>query len=75
VSSGPEQVTVPGVVGESRETGGLSEEIFAAIEEHAGRGIEKHRVVGRDSYIPLGDAANRVLVQDEDILRKARELL
>ncbi|MDE2070284.1 MAG: MFS transporter [Gammaproteobacteria bacterium] len=56
------------VVDEGRETGGLSEQIFTAIEEHAGRGIVKKRVVGKDSYIPLAAAANLVLVSEEEIL-------
>jgi len=37
------------VVDEGRRTGGLSEEIFTAIDEHAGAGIAKRRVVGADS--------------------------
>jgi len=63
------------VVDESRQTGGLAEEIFTVIEETAGPGIRKARVCGQDSYIPLGDAANRVLMQDQDILEGARRLL
>ena len=60
------------VVDEGRETGGLSEEIFTAIEEHAGRGILKKRVVGKDSYIPLAAAANLVLVSEDEIFVAAR---
>lgn len=60
------------VVDEGRQTGGLSEEIFTAIEEHAGRGMLKKRVTGKDSYIPLGAAANLVLVSEEEILAAAK---
>ena len=60
------------VVDEGRETGGISEEIFTAIEEHTGRGIRKKRVVGRDSYIPLAAAANLVLVSEEEILATSK---
>ncbi|MCP1728048.1 2-oxoisovalerate dehydrogenase E1 component [Natronospira proteinivora] len=63
------------VVDEGRQTGGLAEEVFTVIEEEAGHGIRKTRVCGQDSYIPLGDAANRVLMQDEDILTAARRSL
>ncbi|WP_406672626.1 thiamine pyrophosphate-dependent enzyme [Natronospira sp.] len=63
------------VVDESRRTGGLAEEIFTVIEEEAGHGIRKARVCGDDSYIPLGDAANRVLMQESDVLAGARALL
>jgi 2-oxoisovalerate dehydrogenase E1 component len=63
------------VVDEGRETGGISEQIFTAIEEHAGRGIVKQRVAGKDSYIPLASAANLVLVSEAEILQAARGLL
>jgi 2-oxoisovalerate dehydrogenase E1 component len=63
------------VVDEGRRTGGLGEEIFTAIDEHAGPGILKRRVTGADTYIPLGAAANLVLPSDADVLEAARELL
>jgi len=63
------------VVDESRQTGGLAEEIFTVIEEEGGPGIRKTRVCGMDTYIPLGDAANRVLMQEEDVLSAAQALL
>ncbi|MDE2108704.1 MAG: MFS transporter, partial [Gammaproteobacteria bacterium] len=62
------------VVDEGRQTGGISEEIFTAIEEHAGRGILKKRVAGKDSYIPLAAAANLVLVSEQEILAAAASL-
>lgn len=63
------------VVDEGRRTGGLSEEIFTAIEEHGGHGIRKQRVVGEDTYIPLGAAANLVLPSDANIVSAARTML
>jgi 2-oxoisovalerate dehydrogenase E1 component len=33
------------------------------------------RVAGRDSFIPLGAAANLVLVGEDDVERAARELV
>jgi 2-oxoisovalerate dehydrogenase E1 component len=63
------------VVDEGRRTGGLAEEIFTAIDERAGGTIRKRRVAGEDSYIPLGAAANLVLVSEADILAAARTLV
>jgi len=63
------------VVDEGRRTGGIAEEIFTAIDEHHGSGIIKRRVCGEDSYIPLGAAANLVLVSEDGILDAARRLL
>jgi 2-oxoisovalerate dehydrogenase E1 component len=55
------------VVDEGRETGGIAEQIFTAIDEHAGPGVVKKRVAGKDSYIPLASAANLVLLSEEEI--------
>jgi 2-oxoisovalerate dehydrogenase E1 component len=54
------------VVDETRATGGVSEGIFTALVEGGFRG-ELRRVAAMDSIIPLGDAANLVLVQEEEI--------
>ncbi|HEV2109801.1 MAG TPA: thiamine pyrophosphate-dependent enzyme [Gammaproteobacteria bacterium] len=62
------------VVDEGRETGGIAEEIFTALEEHA-PGIKKQRVAGKDSYIPLASAANLILLSEEEIHTAARSLL
>lgn len=59
------------VVDEGRRTGGISEEIFTAVEEECGPGVVKRRVVGEDSYIPLGPAANLVLVGEAEIFDAA----
>ncbi|MDN5865351.1 MAG: thiamine pyrophosphate-dependent enzyme [Gammaproteobacteria bacterium] len=63
------------VVDEGRRTGGIAEEIFTALDEHCDASLRKARVAGADSFIPLGEAANFVLVQDADILEAARNLL
>ncbi|MGH8278757.1 MAG: thiamine pyrophosphate-dependent enzyme [Gammaproteobacteria bacterium] len=62
------------VVDEGRATGGISEEIFTALDEEAGSGIVKRRVTGEDSYIPLAAAANLVLVSEAEILAAATAL-
>ena len=54
------------VVDETRATGGVSEGVFTALIDGGYTG-EMKRVAAWDSFIPLGDAANRVLVQEEDI--------
>jgi 2-oxoisovalerate dehydrogenase E1 component len=53
------------VVDEGRRTGGISEAIVTAIVEHAGCEVAIRRVVGEDTYIPLGPAANLVLPSHE----------
>ena len=62
------------VVDEGRETGGIAEEIFTALEEHA-PGVKKKRVAGKDSYIPLASAANLILLSEEEIFAAAKSLL
>ncbi|NNF67117.1 MAG: MFS transporter [Gammaproteobacteria bacterium] len=63
------------VVDEGRRTGGIAEEIFTVIDEMQQADIVKRRVCGEDSYIPLGSAANLVLVSEEAIFNAASELL
>jgi 2-oxoisovalerate dehydrogenase E1 component len=63
------------VVDEGRRTGGMSEGIFTAIVENARTVIPMARVVGEDTYIPLGPAANTVLPSEERILAAARSLM
>ena len=63
------------VVDEGRRTGGIAEEIFTVIDEHCSGSVVKARVCGEDSYIPLGEAANLVLLSESDILAEARALL
>lgn len=62
------------VVDECRRTGGMSEAIFTALVD---RGVKAKmaRVAGEDVYIPLGGAANLVLVQEPDIYAAALKLV
>ena len=62
------------IVDETRKSGGVGEGITTALVEGGFRG-EIDRVCGDDTFIPLGDAANRVLVQEEDILTAARRAM
>jgi 2-oxoisovalerate dehydrogenase E1 component len=48
------------VVDEGRRTGGIAEEIFTVLDEHAPQ-VKKSRIAGEDCYIPLAAAANLVL--------------
>jgi 2-oxoisovalerate dehydrogenase E1 component len=54
------------MVDECRKTGGVAEGVFTALVE-ACPSVKMARVTGDDTYIPLGDAANLVLVQEADI--------
>jgi len=54
------------VVDECRKTGGMAEPIMALLAEKQPKTLVQ-RIAGWDSYIPLGDAANLVLVQEKDI--------
>jgi 2-oxoisovalerate dehydrogenase E1 component len=62
------------VVDECRATGaGIADAVIADLAEHGYQGRIKS-VRGMDSYIPLADAANLVLVDEEQILEAAREV-
>jgi 2-oxoisovalerate dehydrogenase E1 component len=63
------------VVDEGRRTGGIAEEIFTALDEHATPGVKKRRVAGEDSYIPLADAANLVLPSEDAIFAAATAMV
>ena len=62
------------VADETRQSGGVSEGVIAALADAGYRGAVA-RVNSADSYIPLGDAAAHVLLSEEDIERAARQLL
>ena len=62
------------VVDETRRSGGVSEGVLAALAD-AGFGGRASRVAAADSYVPLGDAANLVLVSEPEIEAAARRLL
>jgi 2-oxoisovalerate dehydrogenase E1 component len=59
------------VVDETRHQGGVGEGIVAALVE-GGFGGPVRRVAARDSFVPLGDAANLVLVAEDDIADAVR---
>ena len=61
------------VVDETRRTGGVSEGIVTALVD-AGFDGKIARVASRDSFIPLGDAANLVLVSEAEIERASLAL-
>ena len=62
------------VVDETRHTGGVGEGIITALVEHCPE-VLIARVAGLDTFIPLGAAANLVLVQEPDIEAAARALV
>jgi 2-oxoisovalerate dehydrogenase E1 component len=62
------------VVDETRRSGGVSEGVVTALVDAGFRG-EIARVAAHDSFIPLGPAANLVLVDEDGILEAARALM
>jgi 2-oxoisovalerate dehydrogenase E1 component len=54
------------IVDETRRSGGVSEGIIAALVDGGVRGAVR-RVSSKDSFVPLGDAANLVLLSEADI--------
>jgi 2-oxoisovalerate dehydrogenase E1 component len=62
------------IVDETRRSGGVSEGIVSAlVDAHFGGAIS--RVTSQDSFIPLGQAANLVLLQEGEIEAAARALV
>jgi len=61
------------VVDETRRSGGVGEPILAALMETGHRGPVR-RIAAHDSFIPLGDAANTVLVRESQIEQAARQM-
>jgi 2-oxoisovalerate dehydrogenase E1 component len=62
------------VVDECRATGaGVADALIADLAESGFRGTMKS-VRGRDGYIPLADAANLLLVSEDQILNAAKEV-
>ncbi len=62
------------IADETRRTGGVSESVMAALLDSGFTGPIA-RVTSRDSFVPLGPAAQTVLMSEADIERAARELL
>lgn len=63
------------VVDECRRSSGIANTVVAEITEAMGQQVTTHRVMAPDTYIPLGGAANLVLVQEHDIEAGVYELL
>jgi 2-oxoisovalerate dehydrogenase E1 component len=61
------------VADETRHSGGVGEGVLAALVEHGFRG-PMARVASRDSFVPLGAAADLVLLGEDEIERAARSL-
>jgi 2-oxoisovalerate dehydrogenase E1 component len=61
------------VVDETRASGGVSEGVITALID-AGYTGQLARVAAADSFIPLGDAANQVLLAESSIERAALDL-
>lgn len=62
------------VVDETRHTGGVGEGILSALIDGGFTG-PMSRVAGADSFIPLGDAALKILLSEGEIETAARALL
>ncbi len=61
------------IVDETRRSGGVSEGIVSALVDAGFQGTIS-RVTSQDSFIPLGNAANLVLLQEAEIEAAARAL-
>jgi 2-oxoisovalerate dehydrogenase E1 component len=62
------------VVDECRKTGSVSEEIAAHLLD-AGEAVRFRRVTAADSFVPLGRAAETVLVTEDEIVRAAEAIV
>jgi 2-oxoisovalerate dehydrogenase E1 component len=62
------------VVDETRRSGGVSEGVVAALIDGGFRGPIA-RVTSEDSFIPLGDAARAVLLDEATVLHAARSMI
>ncbi|MFF5227029.1 transketolase C-terminal domain-containing protein [Dactylosporangium sp. NPDC000521] len=62
------------IVDETRRSGGVGEGIIAALVDAGYVGVAR-RVAAVDSFVPLGPAANHVLVSEEQIVQGAKSLL
>ncbi|MBX3395945.1 MAG: MFS transporter [Phycisphaerae bacterium] len=62
------------IVDEGRRSGGVSEAIAMGMMERLKPTPPTQRVVGEDTYIPLGPAANLVLPSEDDVFRAALEM-
>ncbi|MEK7711086.1 MAG: thiamine pyrophosphate-dependent enzyme [Planctomycetota bacterium] len=63
------------VVDEGRRTGGVAEAVLALLCEHCGSQVRAARLNARDTYIPLGPAADYVLPREADIVQACHAIL
>ncbi|MCM2348836.1 MAG: thiamine pyrophosphate-dependent enzyme [Bacteriovoracaceae bacterium] len=63
------------VVDECRKTGSLSEGLITMMMENCSPLPKIKRICSLDTFIPLADAANLVLVQTNDIIEASKSLL
>jgi 2-oxoisovalerate dehydrogenase E1 component len=63
------------VVDECRRSSGIADTVMSEVVERTDGRVRVRRVQAMDTYIPLGDAANLVLVSEADIEAGARKLL
>lgn len=61
------------VVDETRRSGGVSEGVIAGLIDHD-YGGPLARVTSKDSFVPLGDAANLVLLSEQEIEHGIRSI-
>jgi 2-oxoisovalerate dehydrogenase E1 component len=61
------------IVDESRHSGNVSEALLAGLVERA-PGVKTARVTGADCFIPLGEAAELVLLSEAEIVEAAQRL-
>jgi 2-oxoisovalerate dehydrogenase E1 component len=62
------------IVDETRRSGGVGEGIVAVLVDHGVR-ARIARVAAHDSFVPLGAAANLVLLGEDDIIAAATQLV
>ena len=62
------------VVDETRRTGGVGEAVLSGLVE-AGWSGDARRIAAADSFVPLGDAADLVLVSEQQIIDAARAMV
>lgn len=62
------------IVDETRKTGSVSEEIVTWIVEHISPLPKISRICGADCFIPLGDAFEKVLPSQQDIIDQVLEM-
>ena len=62
------------VVDETRRTGGAGEGVLAGLAERGYQGAVE-RLAAEDSFVPLGDAADLVLVSEDDVVAAVLRML